>query len=408
MREFDIGDLEKVDPAAAADWNPNDKVIIIGAGAAGISAAYTLQYLNVPYILLEASNRPGGRVNHDSEFVGDDIGTALDTGAEWIHTTRDVSVLKELILVEKDYEEMDDFIENEIIDYDLPNGISFYNSCLRRLSSNKVVNMVYEKEYKFKTTSWSQYIQKYFFSYIKDNIEYGAIVKEIDYSSPDSTTVTLANGRQYSAAKVICAVPVSILKRGDITFHPQLPRSKQNALEKTKMKPGFKMTIEFKKQFYPDVFADQSLLSYLFWLVYDAGSERVFFDALANKGIPNKHILSLYCYGASSEDLSKLTDDEMFKAVMEKLDLIFKGEASANYVKHMVHNWTKEPFILGVSSDFSHKKLMKKEFGVAPLNDSVFFAGEFVGGKYAITVHGACLTGRRAALNAIGREYEFD
>mmetsp|Transcript_7187 Transcript_7187/g.10961 ORF Transcript_7187/g.10961 Transcript_7187/m.10961 type:complete len:409 (+) Transcript_7187:255-1481(+) len=408
MRQFDIpvDGLPPVDHSAASNWNPDEKVIIIGAGAAGITAAYTLKHLNVPFILLEASNRHGGRVQRNEDFLGN--GVALDTGAEWIHTTRDVSVLKELLLVESDRMAMDSFIKEEIIEYDLPEGIFYYYNCLGRLSKNHITRCIYDHEYKFKTKSWSQYLETYLFSYIKDSIEYEAIVKEIDYSSPDSVKVTLANFKQYSAAKVICTVPVSILKRGDIKFTPELPKAKQNALNKNKMKPGFKMMIEFKKQFYPDAFADVSALTSFFWLISDLGSERVYFDALAKKDLPDKHVLGVYCYGVCAEDLSKLTDEDMFKDIMEKLDVIFDGEASANYIKHKVYNWTKEPFIYGVASNMLYAGLMRKEFGKAPLNDRVFFGGEFTGGKYVITVHGACLTGRRAALNAVGEEYDFD
>ena len=38
------------------------EVIIVGAGPSGIGAARTLQNLRIPYILLEARDRVGGRV----------------------------------------------------------------------------------------------------------------------------------------------------------------------------------------------------------------------------------------------------------------------------------------------------------------------------------------------------------
>mmetsp|Transcript_21261 Transcript_21261/g.32273 ORF Transcript_21261/g.32273 Transcript_21261/m.32273 type:complete len:131 (+) Transcript_21261:48-440(+) len=96
--------LPPIDPSIAANWNPNDQVVIIGAGASGLSAAYTLQYLMVPFVLLEAPNRHGGRVQRNEDFLGK-TGIALDTGAEWIHTANDVSVLKKLLLVEEDRKE---------------------------------------------------------------------------------------------------------------------------------------------------------------------------------------------------------------------------------------------------------------------------------------------------------------
>lgn len=406
MGVFDIpkGGLPPVDLSIAADWNPADQVIIIGAGASGISAAYTLRSLKVPFLLLEASDRHGGRVQRDDDFLGN--GIALDTGAEWIHTANDASVLKELLLMEEDRKEVDTFIKEETMEYQ-PQKWSSYNRWLGRLMRFNWMKYLY-KEHKFKSQTWSQYLEKYMFRHVKDSIEYEAVVKEIDYSSPDgSIKISLNNGKQYSAAKVICTVPVSILKDRDIKFTPELPKAKQEALDKTEMKPGFKVTIEFKERFYdPDCFYDRSFVAAIFWLIYGVGSERTYFNTLLNKDIPDKHVLTVYCYGALAEDLSKLDDDDLFKAIMKKLDVIFDGQASSNYVKHMVKNWNNEPFIRGAFSNMWYSKLMEKEFGTKPLDDRIFFAGEFVGGqKYGPTVHGCCITGRRAALNAVGQEY---
>jgi len=71
----------------------------------------------------------------------------LDTGAEWIHTTRDVSVFKELLLVGSDRMTMDLFLKEEIIDYyDLPEGIFYYYNCLGRLSKNHITRCNYDNE----------------------------------------------------------------------------------------------------------------------------------------------------------------------------------------------------------------------------------------------------------------------
>ncbi|MBY0314302.1 MAG: FAD-dependent oxidoreductase [Bdellovibrionales bacterium] len=51
-----------------------ERVLILGAGAAGLAAAYTLKRKNIPFSLIEATGRPGGRIqtqynfNHDQQF----------------------------------------------------------------------------------------------------------------------------------------------------------------------------------------------------------------------------------------------------------------------------------------------------------------------------------------------------
>eukprot|EP01114_Cavostelium_apophysatum_P016729 TRINITY_DN4815_c0_g4_i2.p1 TRINITY_DN4815_c0_g4~~TRINITY_DN4815_c0_g4_i2.p1 ORF type:complete len:193 (-),score=46.06 TRINITY_DN4815_c0_g4_i2:105-683(-) len=56
------------------------RVIIIGAGIAGLSAALRLIQLGIEVVILEGRNRSGGRVCKADEF---DI--PIDLGASWIH-----------------------------------------------------------------------------------------------------------------------------------------------------------------------------------------------------------------------------------------------------------------------------------------------------------------------------------
>ena len=64
--------------------NPNQvKVVIIGSGAAGVSAAVKLEEFGFEdFIILEASDRIGGRVCSKSVRDG---GPRVEIGAQWIH-----------------------------------------------------------------------------------------------------------------------------------------------------------------------------------------------------------------------------------------------------------------------------------------------------------------------------------
>jgi len=61
--------------------NNTTTVLIIGAGPAGIGAAVTLHQHQIPFLILEARNRIGGRVH--CEIVD---GIAIDVGACWVHS----------------------------------------------------------------------------------------------------------------------------------------------------------------------------------------------------------------------------------------------------------------------------------------------------------------------------------
>lgn len=417
--------LQGVDATAAAHWNPNDRVIVIGAGVAGLSAAYTLKYLKVPFTVLEASSQPGGRVRRSEEFLADlniDGVVELDVGAKWIHT--EPTVLKDLILMEEDYTAVEKFLQEETIVFQ-PQTWGFYNQWTGSLNRMDQIKNEY-KEYKFKHKSWSHYVERFILEHVKDQIVYNAVVQEIDYgttsgaagddNSATAVTLTLENGTKYIAKKVICAVPVSILKAGDIRFVPELPTSKQRALEKTSMPPGFKVAIKFKEKLFLDASYDHSMVKSMFWNFWGGGADRLYFDALLGKGIDQKVVIGVYCYGDEyAKDMAQLDDGKLMQAILTKLDQMYDGKATANYVKHIVQNWTKEPYIRGAFSNPWKAERMEKEFGKAALGDNkednnsckVFFAGEYVAGYLAPTVHGASLSGRRAAMDAIGKEYKF-
>ena len=66
-------------PSAPVPGNP--EIVIIGAGAAGIGAGLALTRLGIPFVILEAKPRPGGRAFTESTSIGQ----PWDHGAQWFH-----------------------------------------------------------------------------------------------------------------------------------------------------------------------------------------------------------------------------------------------------------------------------------------------------------------------------------
>ncbi len=63
------------------DTNFGGKVLIIGAGAAGLYAAYILKSKGINFEILEASANYGGRLGKLNGFAD----FPIDTGAQWLH-----------------------------------------------------------------------------------------------------------------------------------------------------------------------------------------------------------------------------------------------------------------------------------------------------------------------------------
>ncbi len=62
------------------EWN-KERVLVIGAGASGLSAAKQLHHLGYRVTVLEARNRVGGRTYTDTSLTGEiDLGAMVVTG----------------------------------------------------------------------------------------------------------------------------------------------------------------------------------------------------------------------------------------------------------------------------------------------------------------------------------------
>lgn len=74
--------------AGCATTSPRSKsVVIVGAGIAGLTAAYRLQQAGIPSRIYEASNRVGGRMYSIRNFFGD--GQVAELGGELIDTNHE-------------------------------------------------------------------------------------------------------------------------------------------------------------------------------------------------------------------------------------------------------------------------------------------------------------------------------
>lgn len=78
-----LGGCTTMDRLIMGDYRDGqDKVVILGAGLAGLMAAYQLKLRQIPYQIFEASDRIGGRVYTVPEFLRGQSNAEL--GGEWI------------------------------------------------------------------------------------------------------------------------------------------------------------------------------------------------------------------------------------------------------------------------------------------------------------------------------------
>jgi len=343
------------EPTTTTSSTFDGKVIIVGAGAAGLAAAKKLEAAGIAYQILEATDHYGGRIQKDEDFAD----FPIDLGAEWIHT--DKSILNELIGSSEPEPDVETFLyqPTDVYEFDGTNYEQIPVVFMQAFYAD------YFKEYKFKSTTWYDYIIENFAEFVKQNIVYNAKVSTIDYSG-EQVVVTTEDGTEYTADKVISTVSVGVLKSNFINFIPVLPAAQIAAINSIEFLPGLKLFMKFSEKFYPGVISCET-----------ATGEKTYYDAAYLKEA-NDHVLGLLSTGASTEEYYQLANSQaIVDAVLAELDGIYNGAASQAYTgEYILKDWGQEVNTLG--SWTAPKEVCPEDLKISP-EDKVYFAGATFG-----------------------------
>lgn len=345
------------------------RVLIVGAGAAGLAAGYLLHRQGIDFEIVEAGSNYGGRMKRDTSLAD----FPIDLGAEWIHQSP--AVLADIISDPQVNASIDFIVYN-------PQSIKSYNK--GQLTDLNIGSNFYS-EYKFKSTTWFGFFEQFIVPAIESSISLNSPVTQIAYAT-DQIVATIADGTTFQADKVLVTVPVNVLKSDLISFTPNLPSAKTDAINRISMGDGIKVFIEFTEKFYPDILQFGSLLG-----SSDLGGERIYYDAAFRKDT-NSNILGLFSVQDQASVYTNLSsDEEIINFIINELDEIFDGKASGAYRNHVIQNWTREPYILGsYSNTFDGDTNSIMNTVLEPVANKVYFAGEALTLENQSTVHGAC------------------
>lgn len=348
--------------------SPRGPVLIIGAGPAGLSAGYLLHQRGIEFQILEAAPTHGGRIKRASDFVD----FPIPLGAEWIHV--EPSILKEIV--------NDPGIPVEIrtTRYDSKSDVFMYEG-----EEITLKDLDFTEDSKFIGSSWFDFFEEYIVPSVGPHIRYNAAVKQVD-TSGDRVEVHTTNGTVTGAA-VIVAVPVKLLQLGSITFTPELPVKKQNAIQDVEVWGGCKAFIEFSKAFYPTITA--------FKIRPRKAGHKLFYDAAYGQDSEH-HVLGLFAVGSAAQVYNEMKAEERLPFMLRELDELFDGQATPNYIQHLFQNWNEEPYAQGAYvMDYENWRTVR-ELG-KPISDRLLFAGDaYTDGEDWSSVHAAARSARRA------------
>ncbi len=339
---------------STGDADPSvQEVVVIGAGVAGMTAAYALLLLGIRVRVLEAAPVVGGRIKVDDGFA--DFPLAL--GAEWIET--DLGIFGEILGGAEPSAAPETFPD--------PPDRKFYRS------------------------SWMDFFKTWVVPTVEPHIELNREVVGIRYDG-DRVVIDTASA-QVVAERVVVAVPLSILEGAGIRFTPALPASMQEAIDAIEIWGGFKAFFEFSSPFFGDADAFD----------VPAGSgHKLYYDATWNQDSP-RHIYALFCVGEPSVDYTSRRGDELRDFILAELDDLYDGQATATYVDHVTKDWTNDPFARGAyladNANWTDVVALSEV-----LDDRVFFAGSaFTDGEDWGSVHNAARSALRVAAMVADR-----
>lgn len=373
--------FEKYSIFSKTNKNFKGKITIIGAGAAGLAAGYTLKHQNIDFEILEAAPVYGGRLKKADGFAD----FPLDLGAEWIHT--EPSILNQILhksILDKQF---------ETIDYN-PQNIQTWKK--GKLRSRNYIKSLYS-EWKFKRSTWFDFFEQNIIPEISDKVKVNTTVNAINYSKYKIEILTNSN-KTVIADKVLITVPVKILQSNLIKFYPELPHDKQEAANKVFMGDGIKIFIEFKEKFYPDILSFGNIFKAI------SDEEKFVYDAAFKKDT-KKHILGLFAINSKALAYTNLeNEDQIIAQFLNELDYMFNGQATKYYLRHIIQNWSKEPYIQGAYSyTFDGRRRKIVEAISKPVSDKIYFAGEALSIDHQATVHGACETAYNTIVQMINK-----
>ena len=426
--------------AGGAPAATDERIVIVGAGIAGLAAAQELRFRGFDdVVILEARDRIGGRIWTVS--IGD--GIPVELGATWIHgitsnPVYDIAESNNISTATTDYDnaviydpegEQTPPVDEELwrgymrLARELPDASlqDVYDEFAvvhgldedERLLLRHTLNSMFEHEYGADISDLS--IMTYDggnalrggdvvfpggYSQIVDAVASGADVRlehavaGIDHSG-DGVVVNVDSGSSFEADRVVVTVPLGVLKSGRISFVPPLPAQKQDSIDALGMGILNRTCLLFD-----DVFWNRNVE----WIGRLSEETGHWSETLNLYPYQRQPVLAMFNAGAFGAAVEQYSDEELTRRAVEALRSVFG--AVPEPADSVSTRWGSDPWTggsysyvpVGVTFD-SYRELAR------PVGDRLFFAGEATHGRFPSTVHGALMSGWRAAreINGLAR-----
>lgn len=422
-----------------------ERILVIGAGMAGLAAARTLVDSGHSVTVLEARDSIGGRIRTDTS-----LGAPIDLGASFIHGTQGnplVALAKkfgvetydtdtdgiylinskgEFIpsrIVEKSrqeyaelFEELQGIQEELDLDQSIQSAATSIQKDVREKRGEEIADIL---NFILKSNLGIEYgadLSEMSLLYLADDSEFNGpdlllktgyikiingLARGLDIANNQTVTeindtgsgVTITTtSRKFEADRVVIALPLGVLKQSNIIFSPKLPATKAAAISRLKMGVLDKTYFRFPSVFWQ---TQEDNVGYIGNI--EAKSELEIPEYYTLDKVINAPILFGFTAGSMARHFETLDSKAIITSSMQTFRKIF-GNSIPDPIEILRTSWATDQFSYG-SYSFIPVGAKGEDYDAMsePVNDRIFFSGEATHREYPGTVHGAYLSGLREA-----------
>jgi monoamine oxidase len=408
---------------ARAETNP--KVVIIGAGMAGLSAAHTLAKRRISFVTVEGRDRIGGRA-----FTDKSLNMPFDQGCAFLHEPRNNPLTPRL--AERGLTMAQGPLHPTIYfggSNQGPRGIRAFDFAYAELeravtqagqhgddlaaSDFVYARTVYDRLAAFaqgpdqtgvnlnqlSTLDWYSNLSLNAGrdGRVKDGLgtfvaDFGAglpvtlssTVSRVDWRGPNVRVETSTGTIEAEACLI--TVPVGVLRANAISFTPALPAAKQTAIAGIAMGTMNKIALAFKSGVLPP--------EHDLWL-YQVRKDGAIADVMVR---PFGYDMTVhYTGGDFAREVELLNKADQVQLALESVSEIYGADVAAGCTGGAVTRWSRDPFSQGSHSAALPGQAHQRAELAKPVAEKLFFAGEACASTWASSLPGAFQSGHNAA-----------
>ncbi|KAG8533657.1 uncharacterized protein KY384_001398 [Bacidia gigantensis] len=225
---------------------------------------------------------------------------------------------------------------------------------------------------------------------------FNTIVTGISYEDT-GVMIQTKNGTCIKASYAICTFSLGVLQRlpstGGISFNPQLPEWKQNAISTFAIATYTKIFLQFASE---DVFWNTSTQFFLYADPYTRGYYPLWQSLDHVDFLPDSGIIFCTVTTPQAYIIEAQSDEETRSQAIAVLRSMFPSSTVPEPIASFYQRWSETPWSYGSYSNWPPYVTLESHQNLRSNVGRVWFAGEHTSAEYYGFLHGALMEGKKA------------